>query len=102
MTVVASARNDRRLFTSPQGLPLQAPTPTPLKADAGVPRKSQDLLGQGALPLPLLGRGEISKRGTVTVPLQAVSFDNLSFEKLAILVPFLPNRGKGRDRGRAK
>jgi len=32
-----------------------------------------------ALPLPQFGRGEMSKRGTVTVPLQAVSCDNLPF-----------------------
>src|SRR5579875_429363 len=36
---------------------FSSPHPPPLKADAGVPRKSQDFLGQGALPLPQFGRG---------------------------------------------
>ncbi|HLI47929.1 MAG TPA: hypothetical protein VKV18_04465 [Chthonomonas sp.] len=36
---------------------FSSPHPPPLKADAGVPRKSQDFLGQGALPLPQFGSG---------------------------------------------
>jgi len=51
---------------------LKAPSPTP----------------------PPVGGGEISKRGTVTVPLQAVSFDNLSFGNSTQPPPFSRIGGK--------
>jgi len=143
-----AARNDSgssRLWPEMTGVYLTgsaSPTPPPLKADTGVPRKSQDFLGQGALPLPLLGRG--APRGgrprgrrlcglflfsSASLSLAAASlsastaptplplpplgrgetnkfigcFRWLAFpRKTSITAPFLPNRGKGWDRGRAR